>query len=133
MLIGPDYKVEHAQQAMTLIGCELELPLTRHQKVFDGVLYDAHISHSAVGTIYCSRYPDGQCVMTGEIVSVGIGNNLCYIETINKSRYVIAQTQKGYNQLGDLIKDLTNKRDQILANSDYYTLFQWSDGTALSA
>ncbi|MBQ4839808.1 hypothetical protein [Pseudoalteromonas luteoviolacea] len=131
-MLGTDYNAEQAKHAHNLISQNLKLPLTRHRRVFDGVLYDAHISHKALGTIYCSRYPEGHCVMTGEIVFVCLDNKLSYIETINKSRYIIAKTLKGYNQVGVVLNDLADKEKQIRDNLDYYALFQWSNNDVSS-
>ncbi|WP_339145147.1 hypothetical protein [Pseudoalteromonas galatheae] len=128
MLKGIDYKQDDHKLAVEMLDNtqSVELTKTRYGNTFDGVLFDAHIGHNAVGTVYESEYPNGHTIMTTEIVFVGVIANVFYIETTSKGRYIVAKTLPGYNQLGNVVQDITSKAKDIHAYDDYYSLFQWS-------
>ena len=96
---------------------------------FDGFIRDAHICKGVMGKIYSAtpRYEDGDFIESSEIVQVGfipaVGH---YVETANKSRYLIANTGYSSCQKGLVSEDLKQKENHIEINMNYFKELQWS-------
>ena len=96
---------------------------------FDGVIRGAHICKGIMGNIYSAtpRFNDGDFIESSEIVEVGfipaIGH---YVETANKSRYLIANTGESACQNGLVSEDIKQKEKHIEININYFKELQWS-------
>ncbi len=96
---------------------------------FDGVIREAHICKGVMGKIYSAtpKFKDGDFIESSEIVEVGfipsIGH---YVETADKSRYLIASTGYSACQKGLVNEDIKQKESHIKININYFKDLQWS-------
>lgn len=96
---------------------------------FDGYIVDAHVGHGVLGLIFSGtpRFNDGDVIQSSEIVEVGrIPSIGWYVETLNRSRYKIANTACSAAQSGVLEVDMEHKVFHIKSNMNYFRPLQWS-------
>lgn len=74
-----------------------ELVPARHGQQFNGVLVNATPASATTGFIYLSHdFPEGQFMMTAEVLHVGITpGGIYYIETLDGYRFIVTAFEKG--------------------------------------